>query len=719
MPEASAENVSGLLRQTLQRYDESLLRRVAGRLLKPRNQWPVDELIERMEAAVENTPLIDRRLQELEPGARRILAAIGLSRQPRFRLGNLVELAVALGEADGLAPIFELLESGFLYPIVPGKIRKFEEWIAQAGPAMQVFAPGGMAGRARGEDLGLDGALTSVPAVGPVQEADGLEWPMRLAILWQHTVGAPLRRTQQGDFFKRDAERLEQDPLLNAPAAEGLTDVPQPAYLAVALAEAQGILQSADGELHAAELPPSWEGSLLTSLDSLWADLLQIQSWDASRGRRLPEAVGSPFPSAHLLIFLLLSSLGEEKWARPADLEDWIVQHHPYWKNENLRPSQHLPWVSAFLLGPAHQMRFVQAAKASDDEWVVRLSPTAQWLMGLGEPPASPPHYQQTLLVQPNLEIIAYRQGLTPGLITGLTKFAQWKSLGAACILQLDSHSIYRALETGLTFAAVLQCLEQHATRAVPPTVIESLRTWADKRERLTIYPAAALLEFGSAGELNDALARGVPAVRLSDRLAVIADESGIDYRHFRLNGTRDYSLPPERCVEIGDDGVTLRVDLARSDLLLETELPRFAELLEHPGSNGRREYRLTPASLNAGKSVGLTIGALETWFLQRTGESLSPAARLLLFGSELPSPELRRHLLLHVASADLADGLMQWPETRSLIAARVGPTALVVTEENAVGLRSRLATLGIRVHDGEQNTQHSVHSPSEVLIQE
>src|SRR5439155_24967888 len=40
------------LRSTLERYDESLLRRVATRLCKPRNQWPADELIERCLATV-------------------------------------------------------------------------------------------------------------------------------------------------------------------------------------------------------------------------------------------------------------------------------------------------------------------------------------------------------------------------------------------------------------------------------------------------------------------------------------------------------------------------------------------------------------------------------------------------------------------------------------------------------------------------------------------
>jgi hypothetical protein len=692
----SSESWRATLRQALGRYDAPLLRRVAARLLKPRNQWPVEELVDRFIAAAENAPLVDRRLQELDAGHRAVVAAIGFSGQPHWRLGSLTELAMALGAVDGIEPVRSLFEAGFLYPLSSVQVRNFEALLASSPGGGWVFVPPAMAARAGGEEIAIPDAPRGVAATGSAFESDGLEWPLRLAVAWQQVVGAPLRRTQQGDFFKRDAERMEQDALLNAQAVEGLAELPQPARLAVALAESQGILQAAEGELRAGDLPESWEAGLVTALQSLWAALPLVNSWDALEGLRSADTVGNPFPSAYLLAFLLLARLRENEWARPADIEAWMSAHHPYWKSERPARSDRQAWTPAFLLGLAHQLRFVQAAKDANGEWVVRLSQLGRWLAGSGEPATLETPFQQTLLVQPNLEIVAYRQGLTPSLIGRLTKFAQWRSLGAACILQLEPKSVYRALESGLTFTGVLQCLEQHGTRPTPTTVIELLRTWADKRERLTIYPSAALLEFGSPEELNEALARGVPAGRLSDRLAVIADESTLDFRHFRLVGTRDYSLPPDRCVEVAPDGVTLAVDVARSDLLLETELPRFAERLERPGMNGRREYRLTPASLAAGKEAGINVTALEAWFQQRTGHSLSPAARLLLIGAELPSPELRRHLVLTVATEDLAEGLVQWPETRSLVEARLGPTALIVADENVGRLRERLAALGV-----------------------
>ena len=80
--------------------------------------------------------------------------------------------------------------------------------------------------------------------------------------------------------------------------------------------------------------------------------------------------------------------------------------------------------------------------------------------------------------------------------------------------------------------------------------------------------------------------------------LAVVANEGAVDFRHFCLTGTRDYGLPPEKCVEVDADGITLAVDLTRSDLLLEAELQRFAEPLD-----GQLHLRLRGAG--AGELIG------------------------------------------------------------------------------------------------------------------
>jgi hypothetical protein len=727
MPVVDPAYWSELQRQTLACYDEALLRQVAARLVKPRNQWPVEELIERGAATVANPVVIDRRLQDLTPPARRVLALIGHSRQPIWQLGNLVELTIALGHGDGLQPVLELLEAGLLYPSLrhvqetPSsngagvqKIKSFEQWMGTPGPAgLLVFVPPQIAGRALGEDVGLPDlskeegggmkdekeSLSSSSFIlhpSSFQEADGLEWLLRLAVLWQQVVEAPLRRTQQGGFFKRDFERLQQDALLNAAPAERLADVPDLAFLVIALAEQEGMLEDIEGELRAAAVPAVWDKGLTAALESLWTDLPRLSSWNPLDGWRGGEPpAGNPFPSAYLLAFLLLARLPEGVSLRPETIEQWIIAQHPYWTNESLRPSRQQPWMETFLLGVAYPLRLVQALRGEDGAWRVRLSALGRWLLGLGEAPNLEAAHTQTLLVQPNLQILVYRQGLTSSLIARLTQLAAWENLGAACLLQLQPETVYRALEAGQTFDSIRLTLEQHGTRALPPAVLDSLRTWSNKRDRITVYPSATLLEFSSAEDLNEALARGLPAIRLSDRMAVVASEGSIEFRHFRLTGTRDYALPPEKCVQVEPDGVTLSVDLARSDLLLETQLPRFAELVGGSSANGRRQYHLTPASLKAGRSAGMTLTALETWFHQRVGQQLPPAVRLLMTAGQMEAPRLRHHLVLHVPTEELADGLMQWPQTRELIEERLGPTALVVAEENVPLLKQRLIDAG------------------------
>src|SRR5438270_12937256 len=87
-------------RHTLKRYDEALLRQVAHKLCKPRNQWPVDELLDRVVSAFNNAAMVDRRLKEMPAACRQILAVIGQSRQTRWPVGALVEMLVVLGAEE-------------------------------------------------------------------------------------------------------------------------------------------------------------------------------------------------------------------------------------------------------------------------------------------------------------------------------------------------------------------------------------------------------------------------------------------------------------------------------------------------------------------------------------------------------------------------------------------------------------------------------------------
>jgi hypothetical protein len=723
MPVTDATSWSDRLSRVLGSYDEALLRPVAARLVKPRNQWPVEELITRSVATVSNAAVVDRRLKDADPAERRLLTLIAHSRQPHWKLVHLLEMLAMLGHAEGVQPILNLFQAGLLYPEIAHdgpRLKNFEQWLGQASATQfGVFTHPDIMARALGHELGLPVLAGGTTAVTGQREADGLEWPLRLAVLWQQVTAGPIRRTQNAEFFKRDFDRLRADPVLNSVPSENLVELPDMGLLSVALAVLLGLLHEEDGELRAGRLPAAWGEGLLPTLASLWSFLPQLHAWEPQTGWCARDRLtGNCFPSLYLMSLLLLARLPAGEWIRAGVIEEWLTAHHPRWAGEerNGRARGHtkaadLSGITTFLLGFAFQLRLIGAARDRVGEWVVSLTEIGRWLLGLGPAPSAPTTYTKTLLVQPNLEILVYRQGLTPELLAGLSRFAAWKTLGSACTLQLEPETVYRALESGATFESILQILDRHGMKATPAPVIESLKTWANKHERIGVYPSAVLLEFANPEHLTEAITRGLPAVRLSDKLAVVAREADVNFQMFRLIGTRDYGLPPDRCVDIEPDGVTLTIDLARSDLLLETEVQRFAEPVSGPApassrltpdlGNSRRQYRMTPASLAAGRESGLSLTNLEGWFVQRTGQALSPAARLLLTGNELPPLELRQLHVLNLPAKELADGLIQWPATRDLIVERLGPMAVVVAEENVEILRERLTALGMKIAGG------------------
>jgi len=255
---------------------------------------------------------------------------------------------------------------------------------------------------------------------------------------------------------------------------------------------------------------------------------------------------------------------------------------------------------------------------------------------------------------------------------------------------------MYRGLETGLTLPMILQVLARHSSRPIPGTVTDLLQRWASKRERITVFASAVLVEFATPSELETAMNRGIVSVRLSDCIGMTADGSEPGLSQLRLLANRDYEARPQQCIQVDEDGITLSVDPAASDLLLDAEVARFAVPLPSRPFAPRR-YRLTGEMLRRAAET-LPVADIDAWFLDRTGQPLSPSGRLFLIGPQAPAPIAARLLALRFPSAELADGAMQWPETRNYITERLGPTIVAVAEENFARLREVLSEVGIVV---------------------
>ena len=349
------------------------------------------------------------------------------------------------------------------------------------------------------------------------------------------------------------------------------------------------------------------------------------------------------------------------------------------------------------LLGTGYSLGLVRAGQEKETGLtVVQLTPLGRYVLAIGPPPAARQAAEHFLFVQPNFEIIAYRQGLTAQLVGGLSRFAGWTKIGAAIELELSQKSIVHGLEGGMTSGQMIELLTRHSQRPLPSTVLDAVERWASRRERITFYAAATLIEFGTAAERDLALTHWKECdpnafIPVAERFLLVESPQKVPTDRIRTSGSRDYRHPPEQCVSIESDGVTLALDPSRADLLIDAELTRIAD--EIPVTQGRprsvtsgapvRRFTISTDSIIRAAAMGISRNQIDDWFRRRTGGPPSPAIRLLIQDSSRPTALIaRRMLVLSTPCKDLADGLFQHPATRNLVGQRLGPTALSVPED-------------------------------------
>ncbi len=698
-------------RAALQRYDQGRLlaihRRAGGAEVaashKVRPDWVVDRLAEPRTA--------ERLLADLPPEAKTAMGLFALTESNAWSAAGL-GLAIAGLGLDPDAAVPPLLECGLLALRDP-------DGPPLPSPACLIAHPAAM--NAARTILPVGEMPPAVRSVRQARESDGLEPILRMAAVWQRVAEGPLRQTQQGTFFKRDRERLEDDPVVAGPISDAFEPLPDMALLWIEMARSVGLLADEPGSDRIVAAPPGfWSENALHLPQMVASRWLGLRTWHEQGGMI---AEGSPLdlapPYLRPVTLLWLARLGEGEWMALEDLARQLDALAPGWHHPTIPHPKDVPAspdragiLASILLGPGYQLGIVRTAEEDPSgRRVVQLTPLGRYVLAVGPPPPGRATFDHFLFVQPNFEVIAYRQGLDPGLIGEFSRFCRWSQVGAALELKLTPESIYRGLEGGLTPESMLDRLGRHSQRAIPPSVTNAVRTWASRRERVTYYASATLVEFASQADLDRALvgwespAGSAGPIRIAERLLLVEDPTSIPFGRFRLAGSRDYRRPPEPCLEIEPDGVTLAIDLGRSDLLVDAELARFAD--ELPPAATRRRFRVSPGSLARATDHGLTVASLSRWFHQRSGVGLPAAIRLLLHaaGTKVEPVEVSRPMVLSVPTEDLLDGLLQHPDTSPFLADRLGPTSAIVREAGWPGLRQALGVLGLPFRDAGEAT--------------
>ncbi len=687
--ESNGSNVDAIL----SRYAEPLLRAVADRFLKPRSTWPVDDLRQKCVEGLQNPIMIDRRMKELPDESRKILRLVRLSGQSEWRIDHLLQLLACLDHVNGLQPVQSLLEAGLAFPILPDTLpylRSFEEWLGIGGMLQsRIWIPTGVSERTGEIGLGLPkleahAAMALSPAMG-----DGWEWPIRIAAAWQKLDGTTVKVAQTGTYYKRELTKLQSDAVLNSPFAVPLVSLPEPGVLSFSWARLLGLFRQDKTEIVSQGFGESWKQDLPSLLRECLAAFFCVIDWNPTDGYS-PEPETAALPSIALISLLLIADVQDDGIVSLDSIQKFIEQKHPEGKSSR----QMHAMVRGLVMGVFLQLRIVEIFNTPDEDFV-RLSDLGRWLLRDGKKPDLEPHYTQTLTVQPNGEIILFRQHLRVTLLAELTQFAVWKTIGAACTLEIDPERMYRGLEAGLSFSQIVQTLEKFGMYPLPGNVRDSINRWASKRERVTVYASATLIEFVKPEELEDAYRRGLVAQKLTDRIG-LSEKADIDYKNFRLLGNRDYESPPQPCVEFDEDGLTFDVISAKADLLLEAELKQIADPLPFSGNFERRRYRFTLERFRKMADSGWTRDILDRWCRERSGDGASPAASLLFLPPLNVELRAEEKLVIEIKDEAMADGLTQWPATARLIEARLGPNSITVSPHNLSALREQLKLIGI-----------------------
>ncbi len=578
-----------------------------------------------------------------------------------------------------------------------------------------------------------------------VREADGLEPIVRLGALWQRAGAEPIRQTQQGTLYKRDRERVMEDPALAGPIADALTPLPNPAGLWLALAYRVGLVEpDASGQKLMATSPEFWSENALHLPQMIATGWLGLRDWQESAVESVAEGDEPASPYLRPSVFLWLATREESEWTALDDLAAFLDSIAPGWDRPTLAPefvpaptatpaparrkgrpspgpSRGVALLETMLLGAAYPLGLVRAAEErGSGRRVVQLTPLGRYVLAAGPTPPPRPTFDQFLFVQPNFEVIAYRQGLTPQVVGRLSRFAWWSQIGAAIELRLTRESILLGLDGGLTPKAMLEVLRRHSQRPLPPGVVDAVRNWATHRERVTYYAGATLLEFESPEDRARALAAWPPIddesppgsapIEVADRFLLVEDESTIPSGLFTQRRARDYRDESEPCILVEPDGVTMRLDRSRSDLLVDAEIARFTD--ERPAPPALpddnvpppRLFAVTLGSLRRGVERGLTADTLADWYARRAASEVPAAVRLLLAsatGAPIAPPVPTRRVVLTLPEPWMLDGFLQHPTTSRWLGDRLGPTAVDLPEENLEPFRKALRELGIAVNDG------------------
>lgn len=365
-------------------------------------------------------------------------------------------------------------------------------------------------------------------------------------------------------------------------------------------------------------------------------------------------------------------------------------------------------WIRQALRGPLFQLGFVEVAEdsGSRSEVLFRLTPLGHdalynRLRPTAENRVAPVDQEPAAgawVVQANGDVVVYLDRATPRQLTFLARIARRQpGTGLVATYRITQESVYTGLEGGLSLAEVQEQLERGAVQPVPAPLKRNLEDWAARREKLSVYPLAEVLQYPDRASRDAALrSRKVEGEPVADtfllrtaplKRSVLQDAVVIDYRQ-----------PPPRCWDVAETGeLTFHLDAA--DFFAEHELANWAEPTEDP-----TRWRVTRESVERAAQGGWDGPRILQRLAERCRTTLPPLLETTIRnwtrrGGSV-SAALARQLVLQVAGHDAAEALWGSSAFKGFFRTRLGPHTFLVAESREAELLGLLEQHGFVIGD-------------------
>ena len=180
--------------------------------------------------------------------------------------------------------------------------------------------------RLRAHPAVTNGVRTARPEVAPPgsqarsgRSASPMGWSQSFAwrALWQRVGAEPLRQTHQGTLYKRDRDRLTEDPVLACSIADALRPLARLPELWLELACHVGLIErDPAGDRLLAASSEFWTDNAVHLPQMIATGWIGLRSWQELQAKSGDANAGeSALPFLRLAVLLLLSALGESEWA--------------------------------------------------------------------------------------------------------------------------------------------------------------------------------------------------------------------------------------------------------------------------------------------------------------------------------------------------------------------------------------------------------------------